>query len=31
MHKVDESVAVQDLEQLTLIYEAVLAGYFSAP
>ena len=31
MHKVDESVAVQDLEQLTRIYEAVLAGYFSAP
>ena len=31
MHKVNESVAVQDLEQLTLIYEAVLAGYFSAP
>jgi len=31
MHKVDESVAVRDLEQLTRIYEAVLAGYFSAP
>ena len=31
MHKVDESVAVQDLEQLTRIYEAVLAGCFSAP
>ncbi len=31
MHKVDERVAVADLEALTRIYEAVLDGYFRAP
>jgi succinyl-diaminopimelate desuccinylase len=29
MHKVDERVPVQDLEQLAKIYEAILANYFS--
>jgi succinyl-diaminopimelate desuccinylase len=28
MHKVDEHIAVKDIEQLTDIYEAVLRGYF---
>ncbi len=28
MHKVDEQVALDDLERLTAIYHAVLAGYF---
>ena len=31
MHKVDERVAIADLEELSRIYEAVLAGYFSSP
>ncbi|HXM71541.1 MAG TPA: M20/M25/M40 family metallo-hydrolase, partial [Thermoanaerobaculia bacterium] len=30
MHKVDERVAIADLEELSQIYEAVLAGYFEA-
>jgi succinyl-diaminopimelate desuccinylase len=30
MHKVDEQVAVADLENLTDIYEAVLDGYFAS-
>ena len=29
MHKVDERVAITDLENLTDTYEAVLDGYFS--
>ncbi len=29
MHKVDERIAVADIEQLTAIYEAVLDGYFA--
>lgn len=29
MHKVNEQVCVEDLENLTLIYEAVLKGYFN--
>ena len=29
MHKVDERVAITDLENLTDIYEAVLDGYFA--
>lgn len=31
MHKVDEQVALADLADLTAIYEAVLARYFSSP
>jgi succinyl-diaminopimelate desuccinylase len=30
MHKVDERVAIADLENLTDIYEAVLDGYFAS-
>ena len=30
MHKVDERVAITDLENLTDTYEAVLDGYFSS-
>ncbi len=30
MHKVDEQVLVEDLRQLTKIYEVVLTGYFNA-
>lgn len=30
MHKVDENVALADLEQLTQIYERVLAAFFDA-
>lgn len=29
MHKVDERVAIADIENLTAIYEAVIEGYFS--
>lgn len=29
MHKVDERISVQDLEQLSAIYQAVLDGYFA--
>ncbi|MCW5699390.1 MAG: succinyl-diaminopimelate desuccinylase [Rhodospirillales bacterium] len=30
-HKVDENVAVSDIQRLTEIYEAVLDGFFAAP
>ena len=29
MHKVDEQARVEDLQNLTKIYEAVLTGYFN--
>jgi hypothetical protein len=30
MHKVDENVAVTDIEQLSAIYEHILDAYFRA-